>query len=103
MKWLNNFTMALAMRIAEIGSYTPILGYSSYLTFATGNLMNLKIHCVVNAQKLAKVESSTPEGDAISLIATAISSIVTIIILAVGLLLIVPLQVLRPTVWQDIF
>ena len=78
--------------IAEIGSYTPILGSSSYLTFATGNLMNLKIPCVVNAQKLAKVEASTPEGDAISLIATAVSSIVTIIILAVGLVLIVPLQ-----------
>lgn len=78
--------------IAEIGSYTPILGSSSYLTFATGNLMNLKIPCVVNAQKVAKVEASTPEGDAISLIATAVSSIVTIIILAIGLVLIVPLQ-----------
>lgn len=78
--------------IAEIGSYTPILGSSSYLTFATGNLMNLKIPCVVNAQKIAKVESSTPEGDAISLIATAVSSIVTIIVLAIGLVLVVPLQ-----------
>lgn len=78
--------------IAEIGSFTPILGSSSYLTFATGNLMNLKIPCVVNAQKIAKVEPSTPEGDAISLIATAVSSIVTIIILAIGLVLVVPLQ-----------
>lgn len=78
--------------IAEIGSYTPILGSSSYLTFATGNLMNLKIPCVVNAQKIAKVESSTPEGDAISLIATAVSSIVTIVVLAIGLILIVPIQ-----------
>ncbi len=78
--------------IAEVGSYTPILGSSSYLTFATGNLMNLKMPCVVNAQKLAKVEQSTPEGDAIALIATAVSSIVTIVILAVGLIFIVPLQ-----------
>ena len=78
--------------IAEVGGYTPILGSSSYLTFATGNLMNLKMPCVINAQKLAKVEQGTPEGDAIALIATAVSSIVTIIIMAVGLLLIVPLQ-----------
>lgn len=78
--------------IAEVGSYTPILGSSSYLTFATGNLMNLKMPCVLNAQKIAKVEQSTPEGDAIALIATAVSSIVTIVVLAIGLMLIVPLQ-----------
>ena len=78
--------------IAEVGGYTPILGSSSYLTFATGNLMNLKMPCVLNAQKLAKVDQGTAEGDAIALIATAVSSIVTIVIMAVGLLLIVPLQ-----------
>lgn len=72
--------------IAEVGSYTPILGSSSYLTFATGNLMNLKMPCVLNAQKIAKVEQSTPEGDAIALIATAVSSIVTIVVLAIGLI-----------------
>ena len=63
------------MSIAEIGSYTPILGSSSYLTFASGNLMNLKMPCIINAQKIAKVEQSTVEGDAIALIATAVSSI----------------------------
>ena len=54
--------------------------------------MNLKMPCVLNAQKIAKVEQSTPEGDAIALIATAVSSIVTIVILAIGLVLIVPIQ-----------
>lgn len=78
--------------IAEVGGYTPILGSSSYLTFATGNLMNLKMPCVLNAQKIAKVDQGTTEGDAIALIATAVSSIVTIIIMAIGLLLVVPLQ-----------
>ena len=65
------------MSVAEIGSYTPILGSSSYLTFASGNLMNLKMPCIINAQKIAKVEQSTVEGDAIALIATAVSSSVT--------------------------
>lgn len=77
---------------AEVGSYTPILGSSTYLTFATGNLMNLKVPCAVEAQKIAKVEQNTTEGDAIALISTCVSSIVTIIVLAVGLLLVVPLQ-----------
>ena len=73
--------------IAEVGSYTPILGSSTYLTFASGNVMNLKIPCIINAQQIAKVEPNTVEGDAVALIATAVSSAVTIIILAVGVVL----------------
>lgn len=73
--------------IAEVGSYTPILGSSTYLTFVTGNVMNLKVPCIINAQQVAKVEPNTVEGDAISLIATAVSSAVTIIILAIGVVL----------------
>ena len=79
--------------IAEVASYTPILGASTYLTFVTGNLMNLKIPCILNAQRIANVEANTVEGDAISLIATAVSSAVTIIILMLGILL---LNFIRP-------
>ena len=79
--------------IAEVGSYTPILGSSTYLTFASGNVMNLKIPCIINAQQIAKVEPNTVEGDAIALIATAVSSAVTIIILAIGVVL---LSVIKP-------
>jgi hypothetical protein len=78
--------------VAEVGSYVPILGSSTYLTFATGNVMNLKIPCALNAQKIAKVDQNTTEGDAIALISTCVSAIVTIIILAIGLVLVVPLQ-----------
>lgn len=78
--------------IAEVGSYTPILGSSCYLTFATGNLMNLKIPCAINAQKVAKVEQNTTEGDAIALISTCVSSIVTLVILFVGVMLFAPLS-----------
>ena len=88
------------MSVAEIGSYTPILGSSSYLTFASGNLMNLKMPCIINAQKIAKVEQSTVEGDAIALIATAVSSSVTIIILALGMLL---LSFIQPILENETF
>ena len=81
-------------------SYTPILGSSSYLTFASGNLMNLKMPCIINAQKIAKVEQSTVEGDAIALIATAVSSSVTIVILALGMLL---LSFIRPLLENETF
>lgn len=78
--------------IAEILGYSPILGSASYLTFLTGNILNLKVPCVLNAQKLTKTEPNTPEGDAVSTLAVAVSSIITMIIIALGALLLVPLQ-----------
>lgn len=78
--------------ISEVISYTPILGSSCYITFLTGNILNLKLPCAINAMKLAKVESNTPEGDAISTVAIAASSILTICVIALGVVLLVPLQ-----------
>lgn len=73
--------------ISEAISYTPILGASSYLTFITGNIMNLKLPCAVNAMKLTKKEPNTPEGEAISSVAVAVCSIMTVLILAIAALL----------------
>ena len=68
---INLSTISILMVYIPVGfseaiSYTPILGASSYLTFITGNIMNLKLPCAVNAMKLAKKEPNTPEGEAIS-------------------------------------
>lgn len=89
---INLSTISILMVYIPIGfseaiSYTPILGASSYLTFITGNIMNLKLPCAVNAMKLAKKEPNTPEGEAISSVAVAVCSIMTIIILALAALL----------------
>ena len=73
--------------ISEAISYTPILGASSYLTFITGNIMTLKLPVAVNAMKITKKEPNTPEGEAISSVAVAVSSIMTVIILALAALL----------------
>lgn len=73
--------------ISEAISYTPILGSSCYLTFITGNIMNLKLPCAVNAMKIAKKEPNTPAGEAIASVAVAVCSIMTIIILALAALL----------------
>ncbi|MDK2868763.1 MAG: hypothetical protein PWP38_3078 [Clostridiales bacterium] len=83
--------------ISEVISYTPILGSASYLTFLTGNILNLKLPCVLNALKLAKADQNTPEGDAIATVAVAASSILTMLIIALGVLLLVPLQPLFQT------
>ncbi|MGN0169814.1 MAG: hypothetical protein ACI39H_03515 [Lachnospiraceae bacterium] len=73
--------------ISEAISYTPILGSSAYLTFLTGNIMNLKLPCAINAIKLSETEQNTPEGDAVASVAVAVSSIMTVIILALAALL----------------
>lgn len=72
---------------SEAITYTPILGSSSYLTFITGNIMNLKVPCAINALKLSKTEQNTPEGDAVASVAVAVSSIMTVAILSLAALL----------------
>lgn len=80
--------------LIEVITYVPMLGTGgSYLGFVTGNLTNLKVPCAVTAMEAAKVKPNTEEGDVISTIAIAISSIVTTVIIALGVLL---LNWLRP-------
>ena len=64
----------IPLGISETVSYTPILGSSTYLAFLTGNIMNLKLPCAINAMKVAEVDQGTPEGDAVSAMAVAASS-----------------------------
>lgn len=73
---------------SEALSYTPLMGTSSYLGFITGNIMNLKLPCAVNALKLTGKQANTPEGDVVASIAVAASSIMTVAILTIAALLI---------------
>lgn len=72
----------------EVMTYSPLLGTSgTYLAFFTGNLVNLKVPCAVNARDLAKVKHGSKEGEIISTVSIATSTIVTSIIIALGVLL----------------
>lgn len=74
--------------VIEAFTYGPMLGAGgSYLSFVTGNITNLKAPCAINAMKVAKVEPGTPEGEVISTLAIGISSIVTTLILFLGMVL----------------
>lgn len=85
--------MYWAVGVVEVITFIPMLGAGgSYLSFVTGNISNLKLPCAINALENAKVDSKSEEGEIISTIAIAVSSIVTTIIIALGVLLIVPLQ-----------
>ncbi len=79
--------------IIEIITYTPMLGTGgSYLAFVTGNLSGLKAPCALTAMENAGVKPETEEGEVISTIAIATSSIVTTLVIALGVILLSSIQ-----------
>ena len=84
--------MYWAVGIVETITYVPMLGAGgSYLSFVTGNISNLKLPCALNALEQNQVSATSEEGEVISTIAIATSSIVTTLIIIVGVIAIVPL------------
>ena len=79
--------------IAEFLIYTPMLGSGGgYLAFITGNLINMKIPCAVNARDMVGAKTATKENEIISTLSIATSSLVTILVLAVGVAILTPLK-----------
>ena len=79
--------------VVEFLVYTPMLGAGgSYLAFITGNLINMKIPCAMNAKDIVGAKSGTTENEIISTLSIATSSLVTIAVLALGVLLLTPLK-----------
>ncbi len=79
--------------VVEFLVYTPMLGAGgSYLAFITGNLINMKIPCAMNAKDIVGTKSGTRENEIISTLSIATSSLVTILVLAAGVLLLTPLR-----------
>ncbi len=79
--------------IAEFLIYTPMLGAGGgYLAFITGNLINMKIPCAVNARDMVGAKTGTKENEIISTLSIATSSLVTIAVLALGVAILTPLK-----------
>jgi len=84
--------MYWAVGAIETVTYVPMLGAGgSYLSFVTGNISNLKLPCALNAMEQNGVSANSEEGEVVSTIAIAVSSIVTTVIIILGVVLIVPL------------
>ena len=84
--------MYWAVGIIETFTFVPMLGAGgSYLSFVTGNISNLKLPCALNALEQNEVSASSEEGEIVSTIAIAVSSIVTTVIVLIGVICIVPL------------
>jgi hypothetical protein len=90
---LETAPMYWAVGVVEVFTFIPMLGAGgSYLSFVTGNISNLKLPCAINALENANVSVKSEEGEIISTIAIAVSSIVTTVIVLIGVILIIPLQ-----------
>ena len=91
--------------VIEIITFTPMLGTGgTYLSFVTGNVTALKVPAALNAMESAGVKAGSEEGELISTIAIATASIVTTLIIALGVFLFVPLQpLLSSTVLKPAF
>ncbi len=97
--------MYWAVGIVEVITYVPMLGAGgAYLSFVTGNISNLKLPCALDAMERAGVKANSEEGELISTISIAVSSIVTTLIIIVGVILIIPLSpILSAPVLQPAF
>lgn len=74
--------------VIEVITYTPMLGTGgTYLAFVTGNLTSIKAPAALNAMENLDVKADSEEGEVISTLAIATSSIVTTIIIALGVCL----------------
>ena len=90
---LATLPMYWAVGVIEVITYVPMLGAGgSYLSFVTGNISNLKLPCALEALQNSGYDANSEEGEIISTISIAVSSIVTTIIILLGVLLLVPLS-----------
>lgn len=85
--------MYWAVGVIETITFIPMLGAGgSYLSFVTGNISNLKLPCAISALENANADPKSEEGEIISTVSIAISSIVTTVIIILGVILIIPLS-----------
>lgn len=72
--------------ITEILSFTPALGQGgTYLAFITGNISNMKLPSSVSGQNLLGVEPGSDEAEVASVLSIGVSTIVTMLVLAIGM------------------
>lgn len=77
------------MAIVENISYYAVIGAGGvYLSCITGNIMNMKLPSALSGMKIANVEPGSKEGDVVAILSIGVSSIVTSLILFLGMFVI---------------
>lgn len=77
--------------IIETFTYAPMMGVgATYIANVTGNISNMKLPVALAAMKQAKVEAGSEEAEIVATLAVAASSIVTTLIIAIGVIILLP-------------
>ncbi|MGX8679493.1 MAG: hypothetical protein ACQGQO_10375 [Sphaerochaetaceae bacterium] len=88
--------LMIPVGLSEFLSIAPMIGPSAmYIMVLTGNFTNLKIPSSIAAMEAVGLDPAnyTDESDVISTLAMAVSAIVSILIIAIGVIAIAPLSV----------
>ncbi len=72
----------------EAFTFGPMLGTGAYLGFVTGNLSAMKVPVSLMAIELTGSKANSERGDVVATIAIAVCSIVTVVIIILGMVLI---------------
>ena len=73
--------------VVEVVSFSPYLGTGgTYLSFITGNIMNMKLPAAMNALRVNKLDRDSDEAEVVTTLAISASSIVTTLVLFFGML-----------------
>jgi hypothetical protein len=97
--------MIWTVGVIEVITYTPMLGTGgTYLGFVTGNITSIKAPAALTAMENMGVQADSEEGEVVSTIAIATSSIVTTLIIALGVALLTLISpILNSPVLQPAF
>ena len=84
---MSPLAMFLVVGTVEVLTLAPILGPGgTYISFDTGNTLNIKMPAAVSCLKLTGYEAGTREANIVSMVAICVSAITTMIILLIGML-----------------
>ncbi len=83
----------------EAFTFGPMLGTGAYLGFVTGNLSAMKVPVSLMAIELTETKANSEAGDVVATIAIAVCSIVTVVIIILGMLLI---SVIQPIISSEL-
>ena len=72
--------------IEPISYYSALGPVGTYMAFLSGNISNMRVPCASMAQEAAEVEPGTPEGSLIATIGMAVSVLINVAVLTVGVI-----------------
>lgn len=67
--------------------FFPILGVAgTYMSNISGNISNMRVPCSIAAEQAAGVEPGTPEAEICATLGSAVSTVINIVILSIGVI-----------------